>query len=49
MISNAELHPLPPDELGVPPIDQAMFASAGDGSSPSTPPPTTQPPAAGGD
>ncbi len=38
-----ELHPLPPDELGVPPVDQALFAGHDDLGS-TTGPPTTMPP-----
>ena len=44
MISDAEVHPLPPDELGAPPMDQTMFASSGENPSPTTGPPTTYPP-----
>ncbi len=43
MISDAETHPLPPDELGAPPVE-ALLASAGDNQSPTTGPPTVAPP-----
>lgn len=42
MTYNDESHPLPPDEFGQPPVEQGLFAAAG--NSVTTAPPTTIPP-----
>jgi hypothetical protein len=42
MTYNNESHPLPPDELGLPPVEPGLFAAPG--NSPTTAPPTTVPP-----
>ncbi len=42
MTYNDESHPLPPDELGLPPVEQGLFAAPG--NSPTTGTPTTVPP-----
>ena len=42
MTYNEEYHPLPPDELGDPPVEPGLFAAPG--NSPTTGPPTFSPP-----